>query len=116
MARPGTLVRRRNLIVEEEKDARLQRLQTLLRHQQAEFNRSKVGMMMDVLFERAGRHPGQILGRSPWLQSVDVEAPATMIGTIARVHVDAARQNSLTGRLANDHPQAAGSPALEAVA
>ena len=99
--RPGTpAAERADQVPEEEKDERLQRLQGLLREQQAAFNRSRTGMTMAVLFERAGRYPGQILGRSPWLQAVDVEGPSRLIGTIARVEIAAARQNSLVGRLA----------------
>ena len=99
-ARPGTpAAEREDQIPEDVKDARLQAMQDIIRRQQAAFNASKAGTEIDVLFERAGRHPGQILGRSPWLQSVDVEGPASVIGSIARVRIEAGRQNSLSGRL-----------------
>jgi tRNA-2-methylthio-N6-dimethylallyladenosine synthase len=99
-ARPGTpAAERSDQIAEDVKSERLMQLQAVLRGQQAAFNRSRVGMTMEVLVERSGRHPGQVLGRSPWLQSVDLEGPAVLIGTIARVTIEAARQNSLAGRL-----------------
>jgi tRNA-2-methylthio-N6-dimethylallyladenosine synthase len=99
-ARPGTpAAERSDQIAEDVKSERLMQLQAVLRGQQAAFNRSRVGMTMEVLVERRGRHPGQVLGRSPWLQSVDLEGPAVLIGTIARVAIEAARQNSLAGRL-----------------
>jgi tRNA-2-methylthio-N6-dimethylallyladenosine synthase len=53
-----------------------------------------------VLFEKPGRHPGQIVGRSPYLQPVVVMAPATMIGEIAAVTITGIRVNSLLGALA----------------
>ena len=59
-----------------------------------------LGMTFDVLFEKAGRHPGQIVGRSPYLQPVPVEAPASLIGEIAPVTVTEIRVNSLYGTLA----------------
>jgi tRNA-2-methylthio-N6-dimethylallyladenosine synthase len=99
-ARPGTpAAERSDQIPEDVKSERLMQLQALLREQQAAFNRSRVGMTMEVLIERTGRHQGQVLGRSPWLQAVDLDGPAGLIGTIVRVSIDAARQNSLAGRL-----------------
>jgi tRNA-2-methylthio-N6-dimethylallyladenosine synthase len=98
-ARPGTPAAERDQISEEVKSERLAALQALIRAQQAAFNCSRVGMTMDVLIERSGRHPGQVLGRSPWLQSVDLDGPPALIGAIARVAIDAARQNSLAGHL-----------------
>jgi tRNA-2-methylthio-N6-dimethylallyladenosine synthase len=99
-ARPGTpAAERSDQIPEDVKSERLMQLQALLREQQAAFNRSRVGMTMEVLVERTGRHQGQVLGRSPWLQAVDLDGPEGLIGTIVRVSIDAARQNSLAGRL-----------------
>jgi tRNA-2-methylthio-N6-dimethylallyladenosine synthase len=104
-ARPGTpAAEHGDQIREEVKSERLMQLQELIREQQAAFNRSRVGMTMEVLVERNGRYPGQVLGRSPWLQAVDFEGPAALIGTIARVAIDAARQNSLAGRLVATAP------------
>ena len=57
----------------EVKDERLQRLQALVIEKQMAFNRASVGKDIDILIERKGRHAGQMIGRSPWLQSVHVE-------------------------------------------
>ena len=65
-------------------------------HRQA-FNRSKIGQTIDVLFERRGRYDGQLIGRSPWLQSVWVEAHEDLLGQIARVHITGQGPNSLNG-------------------
>jgi tRNA-2-methylthio-N6-dimethylallyladenosine synthase len=60
-----------------------------------------VGMTFDVLFDKPGRHPGQIVGRSPYLQPVPVIGPTSLIGEIAPVTVTEVRTNSLFGMLAN---------------
>jgi tRNA-2-methylthio-N6-dimethylallyladenosine synthase len=83
---------------------RLQRLQALILDQQTAFNRSKVGATMDVLFEKAGRRPGQLMGRSPFLQAVLVDADAARIGTVGRVAIDSLGTNSLFGTLAEPVP------------
>ena len=64
---------------------------------------------MDVLFERPGRHPGQIVGRSPYLQPVQVMASQELLGTIAAVSITQAGANSLFGVLANAGQQATAS-------
>src|SRR5690606_1048091 len=69
------------------KSERLAQLQDLLSRQQTDFNRSLVGQRFGVLFEKPGRKPGQLAGRSPWLQAVHVEAPADLIGEIAMVEI-----------------------------
>jgi tRNA-2-methylthio-N6-dimethylallyladenosine synthase len=56
--------------------------------------------VLPVLFEKPGRHPGQLIGRSPYLQSVHLEAPAALMGQIAPVRIASAGQNSLAGELA----------------
>ena len=89
------------------KDERLQRLQDAIERQQAAFMARCVGMTFDVLFERPGRHPGQIVGRSPYLQPVPVVAPTSLIGEIARVTIIEVRTNSLFGTLAAAPAQAA---------
>jgi tRNA-2-methylthio-N6-dimethylallyladenosine synthase len=78
-------------------DARLKRLQALISEQQHGFNRASVGAATSVLLERKGRHPGQLIGKSPWLQSVVVEGGA--IGELVDVQIVAAGPNSLTGVL-----------------
>jgi len=87
-ARPGTPGADMPLHVEEHvKDERLQALQALLGEQQAAFAASRVGTTMDVLIEKPGRRPGQIVGRSPWLQPVIVDETAGEIGDIVRVRI-----------------------------
>ena len=81
------------------KAARLQRLQDLLQAQQTAFNAAMHDRTMDVLLEKPGRKPGQLVGRSPWLQAVHVDAPAEIIGTIAAVRIEAIGANSLFGSL-----------------
>ncbi len=98
--RPGTpAALAEDQVPEEAKTERLHRLQALLWGQQLRFNRSKVGATIPVLLEKAGRHPGQLVGRSPWLQPVYLEASAAGLGRIVEVSVRAATLNSLSGRL-----------------
>ncbi|MEM6971537.1 MAG: tRNA (N6-isopentenyl adenosine(37)-C2)-methylthiotransferase MiaB [Pseudomonadota bacterium] len=98
--RPGTpAADSLDQVPEVEKTARLTRLQSLLNAQQIAFNRSKLGTEMEVLIEKPGRRAGQMVGRSPWLQSVHLEAPAESLGTMARVVITGAGPNSLEARL-----------------
>jgi tRNA-2-methylthio-N6-dimethylallyladenosine synthase len=80
-------------------DERLQRLQALLDEQQAAFNAAQAGKTLAVLFEKKGRHPGQLVGKSPYLQAVHVTAPDRMLGQIVPVKVERAAKNSLAGAL-----------------
>ncbi|WP_374296199.1 tRNA (N6-isopentenyl adenosine(37)-C2)-methylthiotransferase MiaB [Sphingomonas sp.] len=77
-------------------DDRLQRLQAALNRDQHAFNLSSVGRTCDVLIERRGKLPGQMLGKSPWLQSVHLIGDHA-IGDLVRVELAAAGPNSLTG-------------------
>ncbi len=86
---------------------RLHRLQALLTEQQLAFNASQVGRTLPVLFEKAGRHGQQAIGRSPYLQSVHVEDARHLIGRIVAVEITSGQQNSLTGRLTGAVEQAA---------
>jgi tRNA-2-methylthio-N6-dimethylallyladenosine synthase len=98
--RPGTpAAAARKQIPEDLKSARLQTLQTLLYEQQRAFAKSCEGIVMPVLFEKAGRKPGQAVGRSPYLQPVHVENGGHFIGTIAEVRIEEALTNSLSGAL-----------------
>jgi tRNA-2-methylthio-N6-dimethylallyladenosine synthase len=81
------------------KEERLARLLDLLGAQQAAFNAEQVGRVVPVLFERLGRRPGQVVGRSPYLQPIHIAGPSSLIGQIAPVAVSAASQGSLTGAL-----------------
>ena len=78
---------------------RLARLNALLDEQRLAFNRATVGKRFDVLFEKPGRHPGQAVGKSPWLQAVFVENAEQLIGRIAPVVIEDAGNNSLRGAL-----------------
>jgi tRNA-2-methylthio-N6-dimethylallyladenosine synthase len=98
--RPGTpAAAAPDQVPEAEKDARLQALQAVLRRQQDGFNAACVGQRLPVLFTGAGRHPGQIGGRSPYLQPVHLDGPAELIGSIATVRIAAAHRNSLSATL-----------------
>ncbi len=77
------------------KDARLRELQALLRADTDRFNRACVGLTLPVLFTGAGRHPGQVAGRSPYLQPVHMSGPRSLIGTVVPVAIAAAHPNSL---------------------
>ena len=99
-ARPGTpAADATGQVPEDEKADRLARLQAVLNRDQAAFNAATVGRTAAVLLERPGRLDGQLVGRSPWLQSVHVEAPAAMLGAVAAVRLEAAGPHSMQGRL-----------------
>lgn len=97
-ARPGTpgasLDRQISEMVKKE---RLSILQTQLEKSRREFDRAMVGRRIPVLFEGKGRKPGQIAGRSPYLQPVYLDGSERLIGHIAEVDISAAGPNSLTG-------------------
>jgi tRNA-2-methylthio-N6-dimethylallyladenosine synthase len=99
-ARPGTpAATRPDAVPEAEKDARLAALQALLRSQQAAFNRSLSGRVVDILWTGPGRHPGQIAGRSPWLQPVHAAGDTSLTGQITPALILAGNPNSLTATL-----------------
>ena len=75
-------------------------LNTLLNEQQLAFNQASVGKTMDVLMERRGRQPGQLLGRRPYMQSIHVEAPQRLLGEIVSVKITEAKANSIAGEVA----------------
>jgi tRNA-2-methylthio-N6-dimethylallyladenosine synthase len=98
-ARPGTPAAEHDAQVPEEiKADRLQQLQALLTAQLTAFNLSCVGQSLPVLVEKPGRHAGQVIGRSPYLQSVHFDAEGAQIGDIVNVDVLATKTNSLEGR------------------
>jgi tRNA-2-methylthio-N6-dimethylallyladenosine synthase len=82
-------------VPEDVKAKRLERLQALLLKQQNEFAKACIGKTIDLLLEKPGRMPGQLIGRSPWLQSVNVDANASQIGDIVSVRITGAGPNSL---------------------
>ena len=102
-ARPGTpAAALPGQVPEPVKEERLARLQDLLNQHQADFNAAQSGRTLPVLFERIGRRPGQVVGRSPYLQPVHIDGPESLIGTIAPVQITQATRGSLTGRVAQD--------------
>ncbi len=86
-------------IAEDVKSERLAVLQLLLTRQQRDFNETCIGRTLPVLLEKRGRHEGQLAGRSPYLQSVHLAAPADRIGEIVPALITAASANSLSGSL-----------------
>ena len=83
-----------------EKSERLQRLQAAITRDQRSFLAGFAGRTLDVLLEKPGKLPGQLVGRSPYLHAVQVMAPASMIGSIHRVTITEVGTNSLFGTLA----------------
>jgi tRNA-2-methylthio-N6-dimethylallyladenosine synthase len=78
-------------------DERLQRLQAQIVADQTAFNDRTVGRTTDVLLERPGKFDGQLIGKSPWLQSVHVLAPDLSIGDIVTVQITDSGPLSLKG-------------------
>ncbi|KFL46348.1 bifunctional enzyme involved in thiolation and methylation of tRNA [Sphingobium sp. ba1] len=78
-------------------DERLARLQAAINRHQVAFNSATVGRRTDILLERKGRYPGQLIGKTPWLQSVHVTAPDSAIGDLIEVDIISAGPNSLAG-------------------
>jgi tRNA-2-methylthio-N6-dimethylallyladenosine synthase len=97
-ARPGTpAAEMPDQVSNDTASARLQQLQARIEEQQRQFNESCVGRTLDVLFEKAGRHPGQIVGRSPYLQPVHVVASTDLIGATGPILITATAAHSLYG-------------------
>jgi tRNA-2-methylthio-N6-dimethylallyladenosine synthase len=97
--RPGTPAFDRALVDDAVADARLQQLQALLTRQQKAAQDAMVGRMLGVLFEKPGRLPGQLVGKSDYLHSVFVHAPQAQVGDLVRVRIKASAPNSLEGEL-----------------
>ena len=98
-ARPGTPAAvMEDQIPREIMDDRLARLQARIAEHQLAFNRSTVGLDTQLLIERSGRRPGQMIGRSPWLQSVHVNTDAAP-GAMLDITLTAAGPNSMTGAI-----------------
>ena len=96
--RPGTPAAKiENQVSEDVKSERLVRLQALLEVEHAKFNASCVGQSVPVLFEKAGRQDGQIIGRSPYLQHVSASGSADLVGQIRTVSISSASPYSLAG-------------------
>ncbi len=98
--RPGTpAADRKDQVSAAVKSERLAALQGLLKRQQQRFNSACVGRRFDVLLEQPGRHEGQLVGRSPYLQPVHVAARTSRIGEMVTVEIEKAGANSLAGRI-----------------
>src|SRR6187397_1762556 len=101
--RPGTpAAEMKEQIPADLKSERLQRLQATITRNQRSFNAGFAGRTVDVLLEKPGKLPGQLVGRSPYLQAVQVMARAECIGSVHRVIIDDVGSNSLFGTLADD--------------
>lgn len=99
-ARPGTpAANMTNLVREDVKQKRLEELQALVNEQYLEFNKKTIGTVQPVLFERKGRHEGQLQGRTPFYQAINVPANDRLIGEIVDVNVTEATANALLGEI-----------------
>jgi tRNA-2-methylthio-N6-dimethylallyladenosine synthase len=100
--RPGTpAAEMQETVSAADMDERLARLQDLIDSQQSAFNRAAIGSTVDVLFERAARKDGQIVGRTAYLQPAHVMASADIIGQVLPVRIDSLERYSLLGELAS---------------
>lgn len=97
--RPGTPAAGREPVDGAVADARLQELQALLTRQQRAVQDAMVGRTVGVLFEKAGRLPGQMVGKSDYLHPVFVDAPDAQVGDLVPVRIKASSTNSLAGEL-----------------
>ena len=97
--RPGTPAAEREQVGEAEKDDRLQRLQALLSRQKKDAQDAMVGREVKVLFEKAGRLDGQMVGKSDYLHAVHVQNSSISVGDILPVRILASNSNSLTGEI-----------------
>jgi tRNA-2-methylthio-N6-dimethylallyladenosine synthase len=99
--RPGTpAAEMRDAVSAADMDERLERLQGLIDSQQSAFNKAAIGTTVDVLFERAARNAGQIVGRTAYLQPAHVMAPPGIIGEVLPVRIESLERYSLLGKLA----------------
>jgi tRNA-2-methylthio-N6-dimethylallyladenosine synthase len=114
-ARPGTPAAAMDGQVPDEVSAtRLDALQTLIEAQQRAFNEASVGSVQPVLFDRRGRHAGQLAGRTPQFQAVHAQAPDALLGAVVPVRILAVVGNSLSGALAAPPPEVAAALGREA--
>ncbi|MDI1227244.1 MAG: tRNA (N6-isopentenyl adenosine(37)-C2)-methylthiotransferase MiaB [bacterium] len=88
------------IVPEAVKDTRLHELQAILFAQQSEFNQRSVGKTVRILFDRKGDKEGQLLGKTPWNQSVYVTAPERLYGQMIDVKIEKAFQNGMAGTIA----------------
>ena len=99
-ARPGTPAAALPAQVDEAvKEERLSRLMDLLQEQTNRFNQDCLGRRLTVLLDRPGKHPGQWIGRSPYMQPVHVDGAAALAGRLVEVRITELHPRSLTGVL-----------------
>ncbi len=104
--RPGTpAAENTRQIPDDVKSERLLRLQNLLAAQQASFNQNCVGLTLPVLIEKPGRQDGQMIGRSPYLQSVHLDIGNDALGQIVNAKIIAVGPNSLSGQYKLTQPK-----------
>ena len=114
--RPGTpAADMRETVSAEEMDERLVRLQELIDSQQSAFNAAAIGNTVDVLFEREARNPGQIVGRTAYLQPAHVMASPDLIGQVLPVRIESLERYSLLGELAVPLPKLVATPETQPV-
>ena len=100
-SRPGTpAAGAGEQVAEDVKSERLSRLQARIEADQRAFQVSMAGRVLPVLVEKAGRMPGQMVGKSPWLHAVHFDAGPELAGQVAQVEILESAPNSLSGRLA----------------
>ena len=115
--RPGTpAADMTDQVPEHIKSLRLQELQAELSRQQIAFNQSCIGRSLPVLFDRRGSRSGQLVGRSPYMQSVHVDLPDSYLGEMMTVKIDEAKPSSLTGVVVEKIDRVSQMPRQEAVA
>jgi tRNA-2-methylthio-N6-dimethylallyladenosine synthase len=113
--RPGTPgASMAGIVPENIKDKRLQELQALLFEQQTSFNGTSVGKTMPILFDRKGQKDGQLLGKTPWMQSVYVDAHERLFGHIVDVQIEKAFQNGMAGTIVTTETTSTSSKKREA--
>lgn len=106
--RPGTpAAESEDAVPEAVKSERLAELQALLERQRQDFNHATVGRTVPVLLEKPGRHPGQVAGKSPYLQAVQIDGDVAAIGTVVPVRITRAGSNSLFGEAIGEAAAAA---------
>ncbi len=104
--RPGTPgAEREDQIAGEIMRERLAILQVLVETQRQAFNAATVGRVVDILFEKPGRHDGQIAGKSPYMQPVHVFGPPELVGRVLPARITAAGSNSLSGEIVQGQEQ-----------
>ena len=102
--RPGTPATAMAQLPDAVKIQRLQRVHDVVARQQLAFNQGYVGRRLRVLFDRPGRRPGQLAGRSPYLQAVHVQGDNSLIGCSLEVEIQGAGPNSLSGTIVGRAP------------